>query len=77
MKSEIHESPKSKLLRVSRKLAMLLVVLLGTNLVANANTVAPKEHTSKEVKVIRKHKKAKKAHAAKTEAAKPIAKVQK
>lgn len=77
MKSQIHENKKGKLLRLSRKVVMLMAVLLGTSFMVNANTITKKANTSKEVRTDRhkKHRKVKKA--ASTEATKTAAKAEK
>jgi len=58
-----------------KKIVMLLAVLLGTTFMANANTIAKKATTAKEVKThaVRKHKRAKKVAPKTTGNTKPVA----
>lgn len=53
---------------------MLLAVVLGTSLMANANTIPVKTKSSTEVKanVVRKHRVAKKVKTVSTKIAKPV-----
>ena len=61
MKSQIHENKKSKLLRLSKKIVMLIAVLFGTAVMVNAKTMPAKTVAVKEVKMTKhpKHKKTK------------------
>ncbi|MBP6757629.1 MAG: hypothetical protein KA133_00135 [Flavobacterium sp.] len=73
MKSQIHENRKSKLLGLSKKVLMLIAVILGTSVMVNAQTEPSKTAPAKEVKASKhaKHKAMKKeAKEAKVEAAK-------
>lgn len=56
MKSQIHEFQKNKLLRVSKNLMMLALMVLGTSAMVNAQTTPEKTTPAKEVKM-GKHKK--------------------
>lgn len=67
MKSQIHENKKSKLLGLSKKIVMLIAVLVGTSVMVNAETLPVKTATAKEVKMT-KHPKNKKAKAEKKSA---------
>jgi len=64
MKSQIHENKKSKLLGLSKKIVMLIAVLVGTSVMVNAETLPVKTAPAKEVKMT-KHPKNKKAKAEK------------
>jgi hypothetical protein len=61
MKSQTHENKKSKLLRLSKKIVMLIAVLFGTAVMVNAKTMPAKTAAVKEVKMTKhpKHRKAK------------------
>jgi hypothetical protein len=68
MKSQIHENRKNKLLSLSKKVLMLVAIMLGTSVMVNAKTIPTKTAPAKEVKV-EKHKKHKKHRAEKQAAA--------
>lgn len=76
MKSMIHECQKNNLLRVSKKVMMLALFVLGTTAMVNAQTAPAKAKETKEVKM-GEHKKHNKKHdkkaaeEAKMEATKP------
>lgn len=57
-----------------KKIVMLIAVILGTSVMANANVVPAKINASKEVKanLVRKHKHTKKAKVAKSETSKTV-----
>lgn len=56
MKSQIHENKKSKLLGLSKKVLMLIAVMLGTSVMVNAKTEPTKKEPAKEV-ISSKHSK--------------------
>lgn len=57
MKSQIHELMQNKLFSVSKKVVMLVMLVLGTAAFANVKPIAVKGKATKEIS-IRKHKKA-------------------
>jgi hypothetical protein len=67
MKSQIHENKKSKLLGLSKKIAMLIAMLIGTSVMVNAEALPVKTAPVKEIKMT-KHPKNKKAKAEKKSA---------